>query len=93
MQERESKSESSPASLEGKVYRVVSVEPTDPPTGVSGRWYAYVLENGNSVIRGQRHGTRAQVTEYAQSFAGELNERSRNGYRTSWSPRSGQRKT
>lgn len=92
MQERDGKSETGPGSHNGKIYRVISVEPIDPPAGVSGRWYAYVLEDGNSVIHGQRNGTRAQVTEHAQAFAGELNARSRNGYRTSWSPRGGQKK-
>jgi len=57
-------------------YRVASVTKVAPPTGAEGRnWYRYVLEGGHSPITGWRSGSLAEVTEFAQSSADELNER------------------
>jgi hypothetical protein len=70
-------------------FTLVSVEKIDPPEGATGdTWYRYVIERGISTIVGNRAGTLKQVTNYAREYTAELNERSRNGGRSSWSPRS-----
>ncbi|NIR61966.1 MAG: hypothetical protein GWO02_22015 [Gammaproteobacteria bacterium] len=66
-------------------YRLTSIEPADPPPGTGQTWYAYVLENNDCTIKGQRRGTRAEVTEHAREFAEELNARAGRGYRPAWS--------
>lgn len=94
MQDNEGKNPTQAGGGAALHYRVTLVEPTAPPAGITGeRWYRYVLENGNSSIEGQRHGTRAQVTQHAREFAGELNARTRNGYRTTWTTRGRKRQS
>jgi len=57
-------------------YRVASVTKATPPSGAEGKnWYQYVLEGGHSPITGWRSGSLAEVTEFAQSSADELNQR------------------
>ncbi len=57
-------------------YRVLSVEKTEPPEGMSGdNWHRYVIEHGSSTIEGIRSGTLKDVTQHAETFAEDLNLR------------------
>jgi hypothetical protein len=57
-------------------YQVVTVEKTDPPTGMeSGSWYRYVIGQGRSKIDGVKLGTLQAVTEHAQTMVDDLNSR------------------
>lgn len=57
-------------------YRVVRVEKTDPPEGGEGNnWYCYVIERGTAVLTGRQPGSLQGVTEYAERYADELNDR------------------
>lgn len=61
-------------------YRVVSVEGTEPPQGVTnGNWYRYVIGDGSSKIEGMKSGSLATVTEHAHDVARDLNERAARG--------------
>jgi len=57
------------------LYKVVFIEQIDPPTGVLGDWYRYVIQRGESKIEGQHAGGLNDVTEHAETFAESLNER------------------
>ncbi len=64
-----------------RVFRVTSVEKSDPPEGISeGEWYYYVISQGPSKIMGKRPGTLKSVTEYAEDFVENLNRRTAPGY-------------
>jgi hypothetical protein len=70
------------------VFRLARLEETPAPDGAGGQtWYRYVLENGSSTIVGHRAGTHDEVTEYAMSYASQLNTRSATGH-SAWTPRS-----
>lgn len=61
-------------------YKVTSVEKTVSPLDTStDDWYEYVISNEDSIITGQRCGTLNQVTQYAQEYSEQLNERMNNG--------------
>ncbi len=61
-------------------YRVVSVDETETPEGMpEGNWFRYVIEHRRSQIVGLQPGTRQTVTEHAETFAEDLNERSASG--------------
>ena len=61
-------------------YQVKSVEVTDPPEDMpDGNWCRYVIGQGTSKIGCIRSGTLEAVTEYAESYASELNDRSLRG--------------
>jgi len=72
---------------QGHDYHVTSVEQIIPPprTGEE-KWFAYILQSADSVIKGQRSGTREKVMQHAEDFAEELNARNRLGYQRKWSP-------
>lgn len=73
-------------------YHVVSVELTERPNGIqSGTWYSYVIERGDSIIRGYRSGTLRSVTQHAYDMADDLNERA-NRKGSTYAPRIAQRK-
>ncbi|MEK6748716.1 MAG: hypothetical protein AABY83_05865 [Pseudomonadota bacterium] len=58
-------------------YRVISVEKSDPPSGMTGdNWYRYIIGAGNSKVIGCKPGTLNTVTEHAQIAAADLNARS-----------------
>ena len=62
-------------------YRVISVEKTDPPEGMTdGDWYHYIIGYGRSKIEGLRCGTRKAVTQHAEDFAENLSTRTTKGY-------------
>jgi hypothetical protein len=62
-------------------YRVVSVEKTNPPEGMpDGDWHHYVIGQGESKIEGYKPGSLNAVTEHAETFAEDLNERAARGY-------------
>jgi hypothetical protein len=64
-------------------YRVAVVEKAEPPIGYpAGNWHRYVIEQGSSTIEGYRTGTLKSVTQHAESFASDLNERGAVGYST-----------
>ena len=62
-------------------FPVTSIEKTKPPEGVTeGDWYAYVIGEGSSEIKGKRAGSLKSVTEYVKEYAENLNQRSTLGY-------------
>ena len=64
-----------------KIYRLTNVEKTDPPEGMpEGDWYHYVVEYGSSTMNCIRSGTLTEVTEHAEAFVENLNNRSAIGY-------------
>lgn len=70
-----------------KPFHLVRVERAATPEGGNGEiWYSYVLENGHSVITGQRCGNRKEVTAYAVHYVDQLNTRAANGG-AAWAPR------
>ena len=69
-------------------YNVLSVEKSDPPTGMDGaNWYRYIIGRGTSTMVGSRRGTLKQVTEHANTLASDLNERSGRNGKSLWAPR------
>ena len=57
-------------------YQLESVEVTDPPEGMpDGDWCRYIIGQGNSKIVCVRSGSLKSVTQYAESYARELNDR------------------
>jgi len=62
-------------------FNITKIEKTDPPEGVQeGDWYRYVIGKGSSEIQGKRSGTLQSVTEYAEEYASNLNQRTAQGY-------------
>ncbi len=69
------------------IYRVLSVEKTEPPEGMpKGNWHHYVIGRGKSIIEGLQMGSLAAVTQYAEVFVEGLNERAAGG-NSSYAPR------
>lgn len=62
-------------------YKVTSVEKTDSPLDTKNAevWYEYIISNEDSTITGKRCGSLTQVTEYANEYSEQLNERMNNG--------------
>jgi hypothetical protein len=56
-------------------YRLVDIEPTAPPDGSSGEWFAYRIAQGGNVIRGYKSGNRFSVTADVEQIVDVLNER------------------
>ena len=56
-------------------YRVMTVEKTLPPDGMTGDWYHYVIGEGNSRIDGKKGGSLQAVREHAETVAATLNNR------------------
>ena len=73
-------SDSSDDDIIGAQFSVVSIEKTEPPEGVNGEWYGYVIIRGDSEIRGKRAGTRKAVTGYVEEYVENLNRRATLGY-------------
>ena len=63
------------------IYTLVSVEKAEPyPTWLpEGNWHRYVIGQGNSKLEGYKIGSIEDITEYAETVAEELNERSMKG--------------
>ncbi len=57
-------------------YRVLSVEKTTAPEGMTGdNWHFYVVGRGSTRIEGKRPGTLKAVTAHAEAFVEDLNLR------------------
>lgn len=57
-------------------YAIVSVEPSDPPGGVSGTgWHCYIIEQGDNRIRGYKPGNAQAVRRAVEQIVAQLNER------------------
>lgn len=62
-------------------FRLISIEKIDPPTDNSNEeWYHYVIGQGTSKIDGKRSGTLNSVTQHAEEYIDNLNQRSWLGY-------------
>jgi len=62
------------------VYELISVDKIDTPAGLEGdNWYRYILGQGTSKIDGLRQGSLKSVTQHAEEYSKELNERIRSG--------------
>lgn len=61
-------------------YELISVDKAETPAGMEGdNWYRYVLGQGTSKIEGLRSGSLKSVTQHAENYSNELNERIRSG--------------
>jgi hypothetical protein len=68
-------------------YRVISVEKTTAPEGMTGdNWHLYVVAQGDARIEGKKSGTLKAVTAHAEAFAEDLNSRTGKGGST-YAPR------
>ena len=56
-------------------YRIIIVEQIEPPTGMLGAWYRYVIQRGKSKIEGLHAGDLNAVTEHVETYVESLNER------------------
>ncbi|MDH3351389.1 MAG: hypothetical protein OEM51_07555 [Gammaproteobacteria bacterium] len=57
-------------------YRIDSVTPSNPPSGMVGAdWHCYVIVQGSNSIRGFRPGSHRAVTNAVQEIVAQLNER------------------
>ena len=57
-------------------YEIVSVEPTDTPTGLAGSgWHRYVIGRGDNEICGYRRGERSTVVKDVKEIVARMNER------------------
>ena len=56
-------------------YRLVDIEPTQPPDGSAGEWFAYRIAQGANMIRGLKSGSRYSVTTDVEQIVEVLNER------------------
>jgi hypothetical protein len=56
-------------------YRLIDIEPTPPPDGSSGEWFAYRIAQGGNMIRGYKSGSRFSVTADVEQIVDVLNER------------------
>ena len=63
-------------------YEIVSVEPTETPTDMTGSaWHRYVIEQGSNRMVGYQPGSLDAVTGSVQELVARLNDR-RRGKRT-----------
>jgi hypothetical protein len=56
-------------------YRLIDIEPTQPPDGGSEEWFAYRIAQGGNTIRGYKTGSRFSVTADVEQIVQVLNER------------------
>ena len=56
-------------------FRLIDIEPTQPPDGGSGEWFAYRIAQGGNTIRGYKSGSRISVTTDVEQIVEVLNER------------------
>lgn len=62
-------------------FRILSIEKTDPPEGVSGgEWYRYSIDYKASPIVGIRSGTLSSVKQHLEEYLEKLNARATLGY-------------
>ena len=73
--------EESTDKINSRIFRVISIEKSDSPEGITGEeWYQYVINQGLSSMTGKRPGTLKSVTEYVEEFVDNLNQRTTPGY-------------
>lgn len=66
----------SKSKIHGNRFQVESVEITDPPEGMpDGNWCRYVIGQGTSKIECIRSGSLKAVTQHAEAYARDLNDR------------------
>ena len=57
-------------------YKVLSIEPSDPPPDMEGKdWHRYVIGLGDSRVRGYQRGNLKAVTQSVQDIVARMNER------------------
>ena len=56
-------------------YRLIDIEPTQPPDGSSGEWFLYRISQGPNTIKGYKSGSRFSVTTDVEQIVEVLNER------------------
>lgn len=61
----------------GRHYEIVSIQRTDPPSGMEGsNWYQYVISfESSDTIQGYQQGTLKAVTAAVEALIAQLNER------------------
>jgi len=63
------------ADVSATEYRLVDIEPTQPPDGSSGEWFLYRIAQGDNLIRGYKSGSRFSVRTDVEQIVEVLNER------------------
>ncbi len=67
--------------LDKRLFCVTRIEKTEPPAGVTeGEWYQYTIGHGESAIHGKRSGSLQSVTQHAEEYAENLNQRTLLGH-------------
>ena len=62
--------------MDDDTYRIVSVEPAEPPRGTTGAgWHCYIIGQGTNAIRGYQQGQRTAVVQSVEEIVVRLNER------------------
>ena len=63
--------------LMGKHYEIVSIEPTEPPSGMEGSdWHQYVISfESSDTIQGYQQGKLRAVKAAVEALVAQLNER------------------
>jgi hypothetical protein len=56
-------------------YRLVDIEPTEPPDGGNGEWFKYRIAQGANMISGYKSGSRFSVEADVEQIIVVLNER------------------
>jgi hypothetical protein len=57
-------------------YKIVSVEPTDPPRDMVGTgWHRYIIMQGSNTIRGYQRGNIETVRRAVEEIVARLNDR------------------
>ena len=64
-----------PAEASTSDYRLLDIQPTQPPDGSSGEWFAYRISQGTNMIRGLKSGSSWSVTADVEQIVEVLNER------------------
>ena len=64
------------SSLAEEGYKILSIEPTDPPPDMEGNdWHHYVIALGDSRVRGYQRGNLRAVTQSVKEIVARMNER------------------
>jgi len=64
-----------PAEASASDYRLLDIQPTQPPDGSSGEWFAYRILQGTNMIRGLKSGSSWSITADVEQIVEVLNER------------------
>ena len=57
-------------------YKLISIQPTAPPAGASGKyWYHYEISQGARIIHGYRQGSLKTVSMLVEQYITSLNDR------------------